>query len=176
MASAGSESPAPLPPDLVSVGRVIEAYGVKGWVKVQPFNAPPESVLRSARRWWVDGRPVEIERARVHGATIVAKPQGSEDRDAAEGFKGAEIWVSRTDFPSAPAGEYYWVDLVGCEVVNREGAGLGTVRAVEDYGAHPILLTRDPDGRDRMIPFVEAFLVEVDVEGRRIVADWQPDY
>ena len=164
------------PADLVSVGRVVEAYGVKGWVKVQPFNAPPESVLRAARRWWLDGRPVGIERARVHGATIVAKPEGSEDRDSAQALKGLEILVSRADFPSAPAGEYYWVDLVGCAVTNREGASLGTVRAVEDYGAHPLLLTREPDGRDRMIPFVGDFIVAVDIAARRIVVDWQPDY
>lgn len=164
------------PADLVSVGRVIEAYGVKGWVKLQPFNAPQESVLRSARRWWLDSGPLAIERSRIHGASIVAKPAGFDDRDAAQSLKGREIRVSRADFPPPSPGEVYWVDLVGCAVVNREDQDLGTVRAVEDYGAHPILLTRDSSGRDRMIPFVEAFLVEVDVPGRRIVADWQPDF
>lgn len=127
-----------LPSDLVAVGRVTDAYGVRGWVKVLPYNAPTESVLRSCRRWWLpDGRSVAVERVRVHGASIVCKPAASEDRDAALAYKGLELRMRRADFPEGPAGEFYWVDLVGCAVVTPGGEGLGTVESVEDYGAHP---------------------------------------
>lgn len=163
--------------DLIAVGRVVDAYGVHGWVKVQPYNAPTESVLRSSRRWWLpDGRSVDIERTRVHGASIVCKPTASTDRDDALALKGLEIRVRRADFPPQSADEFYWVDLVGCEVSNAAGVALGTVDSVEDYGAHPILKTRDPDGRERMIPFIPLYVLEVDIAARRIVADWQPDY
>lgn len=163
--------------DLIAVGRVADAYGVHGWVKVLPYNAPTESVLRSCRRWWLaDGRSVDVERTRVHGASIVCKPVASMDRDDALAFKGLEILVRRADFPKPSGDEYYWVDLVGCAVSNAAGVSLGTVESVEDYGAHPILKTRDSEGRERMIPFIELYVLEVDIVARRIVADWQPDY
>ena len=163
--------------DLIAVGRVVDAYGVRGWVKIQPYNAPQESVLRSCRRWWLpDGSSVRVERARVHAATIVAKPADAQDRDDALALRGLELRVDRAEFPAAAADEYYWVDLVGCSVTNPAGDGLGVVGAVEDYGAHPILKTRDDAGRDRMIPFIDIYVLEVDVAARRIVADWQPDY
>lgn len=167
----------PVPSDLVAVGRVIDAYGVHGWVKLQPYNAPHESVLRTCKHWWLpDGSVLRVERARMHAATIVAKPSGTQDRDDALALKGLEVRVDRAEFPAAAAGEYYWVDLVGCGVSNPAGDDLGSVEAVEDFGAHPILKTRDASGQNRMIPFVDVYIVEVDVAGRRIVADWQPDY
>lgn len=166
----------PVPADLVEVGRIVDAYGIRGWVKIAPFNDPQESVLRSCRRWWLpDGRALVVERVRVHGATIVAHPVGCEDRDAAAALKGLTLRVSRADFPAGGRGEYYWVDLVGCRVADRQDRALGEVVAVEDYGAHPILILRDAAGRSRMVPFVEAWIVEVDPAARRIVADWPVD-
>ena len=176
--TSGQEGAAPpgVPADLVTIGRVLDAYGVRGWVKVEPYNAPEDSVLRACRRWWLsDGRSVAVERARQHGATIACKPAGSNDRDSALAYKGLEIRASRAEFPPAAPGEYYWVDLVGCRVSNRESVELGVVAAVVDHGAHPILVIDSGDG-ERLIPFVDAYVDEVDLDGRRIVADWQPDY
>jgi 16S rRNA processing protein RimM len=166
-----------VPADLVEVGRVVDAYGIRGWVKLAPFNDPRESVLRGCRRWWLpDGSSLRVIASRVHGASIVAHPEGFSDRDAAERLRGLTIRVSRADFPPSEHGEYYWIDLVGCAVVNPRGVELGVVRKVEDHGAHPILLLETPDGQDAMIPFVAAWIVEVEIAARRIVADWEPDY
>jgi 16S rRNA processing protein RimM len=166
-----------LPDDLIAVGRVVDAYGTRGWVKVEPYNSPQESVLHACRRWWLpDGRSVVVQSARQHGAVLACKPANCADRDQALAFKGLEIRASRADFPSAGADEFYWVDLVGCQVVNREGVDLGRVESVVDHGAHPILVLAAEGGEQRMIPFVDAFVDDVDLAGRRIVADWQPDY
>jgi 16S rRNA processing protein RimM len=168
------ESP---PADLVEVGRVVDAYGIRGWVKIAPFNDPNESVLRTSRRWWLpDGRPLAVERARVHSATIVARPAGVETREAALALKGLTLRVSRADFPRDRPDEFFWIDLVGCRVVNPQGETLGQVEAVEDHGAHPILVLRDELGVERMIPFVDAHIVSVDLKARAIVAEWQLDY
>ncbi len=168
------ESP---PADLVEVGRVIDAYGIRGWVKIAPFNDPNESVLRTSRRWWLpDGRVLDVESARAHSATIVARPAGVETREAALALKGLTLRVSRADFPGGREDEVYWIDLVGCQVTNPAGDALGEVVSVEDHGAHPILVLRDADDATRMIPFIGAFVVSVDTRARAIVADWQPDY
>ena len=172
----GSTTESP-PADLVEVGRVIDAYGIRGWVKIAPFNDPNESVLTTVRRWWLpDGRALDVERSRVHSATVVARLAGVDTREAALALKGLAVSVSRADFPRDAAGEFYWVDLVGCRVTNPAGEALGRVVAVEDHGAHPILVLSDADGATRMIPFVGDRIVSVDTRARAIVADWQLDY
>lgn len=88
--------------------------------------------------------------------------------------------MPRSSFPTAAEDEYYWVDLIGLEVVNREGVALGTVREPARHGPQTTLVLSFPQegGKEgeRMIPFVSAFVDKVDVAGRRIVVDWQPDY
>mgnify|MGYP000432144635 CR=1 FL=1 len=98
---------------------------------------------------------------------------------AAELLRGARIFLSRTDFPAAQDGEYYWVDLIGLEVINREGVSLGEVRDLLSTGPQTVLVLQQEQGDkpiERMIPFVAAFVDQVDLAGRRITVDWQPDY
>ncbi len=101
------------------------------------------------------------------------------DRNTAEALRGARIFVARSDFPQPEDGEYYWVDLLGLSVVNREGVALGVVRDLLSTGPQTVLvLAYEEDGkeRERMIPFVDAYVDKVDLPGKTIVADWQPDY
>ena len=179
--------PAELPADAVEVGRILDAWGVKGWFKIQPFSASPEALF-SSKRWFIQPseRPgkvsfsgtvcLSIKQARDHADTVVASAHEIPDRHAAEQLKGARIFVSRASFPTPEEGEYYWVDLIGCEVVTPSGQPLGKVEAVGDHGAHPLLRLQGADGRERLIPFVEAHVPEVDVKARRIVADWDPEF
>ena len=185
------EAPA-IPGDLVTVGRIVDSYGVRGWVKVESYNQAQDSVLGRVRCWWV--RPssaargpsliartvtpsaCEIERVRSHGGILVAKPRTSHDRDTAIALKGYEVLASRSDFPAGDEGEYYWGDLIGCQVENPAGQALGRVFAVEDYGAHPILRLEVEGGPERMIPFIGVYILDVDLPAQRILADWSPDY
>jgi 16S rRNA processing protein RimM len=167
---------------LVALGRVVDAYGVKGWIKVQPYAGAGDSALLGARRWAIRrdasanspalGGEIDIDAVRRHSDSIVAHPCGTRDRDDAIALRGAEVLVARRDFPPPSDGEYYWVDLVGCDVVDAAGAALGRVTAVDDHGAHPIL-TLDTGS---LIPFVAAYVLDVDIERRRIVADWQAQW
>jgi 16S rRNA processing protein RimM len=172
---------------LVVLGRVTDAYGVKGWVKVQPYGGAGDSALLAARNWTlrrlpdasrpgpkapVIDRVVAIEQAKRHSLSVVAKPADSHDRSDAEALKGAEVWVRRGDFPPLVDDEFYWIDLVGCEVTDPQGASLGRVVAVDDHGAHPILQL---DG-GMLIPFVDEYLIEVDPATGRIVVDWRADW
>jgi 16S rRNA processing protein RimM len=94
------------------------------------------------------------------------------------------VFVSRSSFPAAGIDEYYWVDLIGLPVVNREGVALGEVKDLLSTGPQTVLVLEYPkdDGGEpgrageRMIPFVSAYVDQVDVPGRRILVDWQPDY
>lgn len=166
----------------VALGRIVDAWGVRGWVKVEPFNGAQDSALLHARVWHLSrpalpGRPplqaqAGVNRARQHGATVIARLDGLEDRDAALALKGAEVGVYRADFPPAGPDEWYWVDLLGCEVFNLKDASLGRVVSVDDHGAHPVLET----DTGHLIPFVDAYIVDASPQTGRIQVDWDDDW
>lgn len=187
--SASPEHETDFPADAVEVGRVMGAWGVKGWIKVQPFAADPQALF-STKRWYL--RPAEavagpgpgrtpppllrVIQAREHGGLVVAGAQEIPDRGAAEALKGARIFVPRASFPTAGADEYYWVDLIGCEVVNRDGALLGQVADLLETGAHSVLRVEADGAPERLVPFVAAYVDTVDIASRRITVDWGLDY
>ena len=187
-----------LPDDAIEVGRILDAWGVKGWLKVLPHSTDPEALF-AAKSWFLQVpdakfRPgfnafsgtvsISIDEAKTHSDSVVAKVSGFDDRTAAEALRGARIFLPRSSFPAAAKDEYYWVDLIGLHVVNREGVALGSVRDLMATGPHSVLCveytaTRE-DGSsatlERMIPFVSVYVDSVDTAAKLITVDWQPDY
>jgi len=180
---------AELPADAIEVGRITDAWGVKGWFKVLPYSADPEALF-SSKRWFLlpaekgaktfEGvGQLKIKEAKNHSDSVVAWAHAVEDRTAADGLRGARIFIAKSSFPTPKADEYYWVDLIGLAVVNREGLVLGQVSELLSTGPQTVLVIHhDADGQtlQRMIPFVSAFVDDVDLVVRRILVDWQPDY
>jgi len=127
---------------------------------------------------------LKITSAREQGDVIVATAQEIPDRTAAESLKGVRVFISRQSFPTASADEFYWVDLIGLSVLNREGELLGEVIDLLDTGPHSVLRVRKPDAApdakpddaERLIPFVAAFVDKVEMEHKRIIVDWGLDY
>ena len=120
-----------------------------------------------------------IREAKEHSDVIVASSEDVPDRNAAEALRGARVFVPRSSFPTAGDDEYYWVDLIGLAVVNREGVALGRVRELLASGPQTTLVldaTEDGKPVERMVPFVSVFVDKVDLAGRLITVDWQPDY
>ena len=159
------------------MGRITIPFGVKGWFKVHSLTETPESLL-GYPRWWIGSDPnwreVRVEQAKVQSGALVAKLEGCEDRDAAALYRGKDIAIPREAFPEAAANEYYWADLVGLEVVNTEGVGFGTVSEVLETGANDVLVVKGD--RERLIPFIEQVIREVDIAGRSIRVEWGADY
>ena len=180
---------AELPADAVEVGRIADAWGIKGWFKVLSHSADPQALF-SSKRWFIlpsekgaktfsGVRKLAIKEAKTHSDTVVATAQDIDDRTAAEALRGARIFVARASFPTAEKDEYYWVDLIGLDVVNREGIALGQVKELLSTGAQTVLVMEfEQDGKtqERMIPFVAVYVDDVDVANRVIKVDWQPDY
>ncbi len=191
---------AELPADAVEVGRILDAWGIKGWFKVLPHSASPEALF-SSKRWfllpperstqprrptdaattqdWTEPLLLRVREAKDHSDSVVACSEDIADRNAAESLKGARIFVPRSSFPTPEEGEYYWVDLIGLQVVNREGVVLGEVRDLMATGPQTVLvLQAEEAGKkiERMIPFVSAFVDKVDTAARCITVDWQADY
>lgn len=191
--SLRAETEASWPADAVEVGAVIDAYGLKGWLKIAP-HAQDGRALLGAKRWWLlKGREGQAHRerhsavrvsAKVHGDSVVGQLSGLVDRDAALLLRGARVYVSRAEFPAPAADEYYWVDLIGLDVANEAGVELGKVANLIDNGAQSVLrvtyASTDKDGKpaagERLIPFVGVFVKTVDLAAKRIVVDWEADY
>ena len=159
------------------MGRVAAPYGVRGWVKVQTLTESIEGLL-AYNPWWI-GRsdqwsPRRLLEGRVHGNGLIAQIEGVADRTDAVSLRGASIAVLRSELPAPPSGQYYWADLIGLSVVNRQGEALGQVAEVLSTGANDVIVVRGD--RERLIPFVEPVLCEVDLGAARLVVDWELDY
>ena len=209
-----------MPTDLVELGRVVSAYGVKGWIKVQPHSSQAE-VLLQARTWWIKApvpvsqgagafarspgqsagsvsglmRAAQVLAARTHAATVIAQIDLAPDREAAETFKASTVWVSRSQFPATEDDEYYWVDLIDCQLFGEhDGASvfIGIVQDVVDNGAHAVLrvarasvssdgqvdLLRSAKGhtQDVLVPFVKAHVHTVDLANKRLESNWPVEF
>ena len=132
---------------------------------------------------------LNVQGVRDQGDAIVATAPEIADRDAAEAMKGVRVFVSRATFPKTDDDEFYWIDLIGLSVFNRDNAALGDVIGLIDTGPHCVLRVKpvsaevqggdapaEPAADERLIPFVEAYVDSVDIAGRRIVVDWGLDY
>jgi 16S rRNA processing protein RimM len=192
-----------MPADAVEVGRVLGAWGIQGGLKVKPFAAEPQALF-SSKRWFLlppaVARPLvslagkafspppllRVKQAREHGDTVLATVHDVEDRDAAQALAGYRVFVARTSFPTPGHDEFYWVDLIGLGVENRQGLALGNVVGLLETGPHCVLRVQPPADcgspagdagvSEVLIPFVNAYVDEVDLPGRRLHVDWQVDW
>lgn len=163
---------------MVTLGRVLGPWGVKGWIKVLSFTDPLENIVDFPT--WVldlggDRQVVELEDGRAQGDQVVAKLASSPDREAAQALSGAQILVARASLAPCADGEYYWADLEGLRVVTQAGADLGVVERLFGTGSNDVMVVRG--GRERLIPFIEEQVVkDVDLAAGHIVVDWDPEF
>jgi len=156
------------------------AYGVHGWVRIAP-HTPAADVLCSTRRWWLLGpgaaRLLQVSAVRRHGAGLVAKWEGCDSPEAADALKGAPIGVARGEFPRLEGQEYYWIDLIGLQVVNRSERTLGVVKGLRSSAAHDLLEIEPAQGSaEILVPMVGDFVDGVDLEAGTIRVNWEPEW
>ena len=154
---------------MIEFGRIADAYGVRGWVKVVVDE--PE-VLAAQPVWWIGGDEFKVEDAKAHSAKLLAKLGGIDTPELARKYKGKAVSIPR---PAAGKGRYYWDDLVGLEVVNSQGLVLGVVKGLFSNGAHDVMeLSGD---KPRLLPWVPDVVVKkVDLPERRIDVEWGADW
>lgn len=159
------------------MGRIAAPFGVKGWVKLQPYSEDP-GTLMDFESWRVGRgeqyRQFSVEAVQDHGNALVAKLVGIDDRDAAYALRGQEVSVERADLPPPEDNEFYWSDLVGLRAINREGVELGKVDSLMETGAHDVLVIKGT--RAHLVPFVAAFVGKVDLAGGTVEVDWGEDW
>jgi 16S rRNA processing protein RimM len=168
---------------VIVLGRIVAPFGVHGWVKIHAFGDDPDS-WRHIKEWWLgreaDGsewRRLELQELKAHGKAWVARFAGIDGRSGAEGLEGLFVAAPREALPKPGRDEYYWADLVGLQVDNLQGDRLGTVSQLIDTGANAVLVVaRQEDGAEQLLPFVAQVVKEVDVRGGCIRVDWGKDW
>lgn len=151
----------------IALAAVAGAHGVKGEIRLKLFSDSIESLSRH-EQVYVGGVERRLLSVRDGGNTAVARVEGVSDRSAAEALRGSLIQVDRSALPPLEEGEYYHADLIGLPAVDAEGNGVGTVAAVENYGAGDLLEIEDAKGRRSLISFREGI---ADLKDGRIVLD-----
>ena len=160
----------------VLLGYISGAHGVKGWVKVFSYTQPREQIIEYSP-WTLDnGQTVQVEAGGAHGSTVIAKLQGTDDRDAALRLMRKKIRVPEASLPELGDGEYYWFQLIGMRVVSVSGDTLGTLSEMIETGANDVMLVK-LDDTERLIPFVQgAVVTNIDLQERLITVDWEADF
>jgi 16S rRNA processing protein RimM len=151
----------------IALAAVAGAHGLKGELRLKLFADSAGSLARHSRLH-VGGRDLALKDIKGGGKTAIARFEGINDRSAAEALRGSLVEVDRDQLPPLEEGEYYHADLVGLPCVDDAGTALGTVVAVENFGAGDLLEVERPDGKRALIPFRDPI---ARLDGGRIVLD-----
>lgn len=172
---------------LITVGEIVGAYGVKGWVKVKSDTQPENNILQYAP-WWLKTRhgvrQVEVDQTKERPQGLVVHLSGLDDRDEAAALRGTQIAVQRDRLPQLDAGEYYWHQLIGLVVTSLwDGSEhvLGKVTSLLETGANDVLVVRGGpaglDQRERLVPYLPGDVVKnVDLAQGTMLVEWDPEF
>ena len=159
------------------MARISGPYGVKGWIKIQPFTVDINQLLNK-KEWLIGDEKSSIsypiETSKIHGNSIVAKLVNIDDRDAAFGLRNKTILIPKQELPALEKGEYYWNDLMGHAVINQKQEHLGVVQTFLETGANDVLVVKGD--KEYLIPFIPHVILNVDMEKKEIEVDWDKDF
>ncbi|MEL5848253.1 MAG: ribosome maturation factor RimM [Candidatus Igneacidithiobacillus chanchocoensis] len=166
------------PPEVenwIPLGRISGLYGVRGAVKVFSYTEDRDGILDHPV-WYLGAarQPYAVLAGTLQAGAVVANLAGVEDRELARTLIGQEIAIPAADLPPLPEGEYYWRDLIGLQVVNRESVLLGRVKNLLETGANDVLVVVDEAGAETLIPWTAE--VTVDRVQRQIQVDWDKSW
>ncbi len=190
----------PIESDRVLLGHITGTSGLKGWVKVHSDTDPRENIF-GFKSWWLENSgtwtQVDVLQGRPQGKTIVVHIKGFDTPETASVLIGAKIAVSRLDLPKPAAGEYYWRDLIGMQVVTLDGVDIGPIDRLFETGANDVAVVKDcrvkPEtdsggsadesmgkegqGKEVLVPWlVPDVITDVNFGERQITVDWDPDF
>mgnify|MGYP001764552578 CR=1 FL=1 len=151
----------------INIGKVVNVTGLKGELRIFPYTQSPDRFL-VLRTVYLGEEPKEILGARLKGSLAILKVRGVEDRSAAETYKGREVYMDAGELEALPEGTYYVRDLIGLPVEDNTRGRVGVLADVRDSGPQSLFVIRRDDGREFLVPAVEAFFTGVD-QDRKVV-------
>lgn len=170
-----------MPPSRVTIGRIGAPYGLKGWVKVQSFTDPPSNLCNYSQGWlqhpeqniW---QPYQAN-IKQSSKTILFKFADCDNPETARKLTGGVVAIEREALPNLQKDEYYWSDLENLKVITRTGVLLGTVDYFITTGANDVIVVRESQGkRERLIPYIDDVIIEVNLKSQEIIVDWDSEF
>ena len=165
----------------IVLGEIMGPHGLQGEVRVRIASDDPEPLLNAEAVWLgKSSTDPEARRYRVHGCGLGRKGevrvrfQGVEGREAVARLIGLIVTSPATLLPELPAGEFYWYELIGCQVESESGEQVGSVREIWETGAHDVLVVEGGDGSQHLISTARELVPEIDPEAGRIVIESLP--
>lgn len=173
------------PTNPIVLGKLGAAYGIRGWLKVFSSTEHAESIF-DYQPWFIQRsgqwQHIELEDWKHHNKDIILKLKGVDDRDAATLLTNSEIVVDSAQLPELDNNEYYWKDLMGCQVVTLQGYNLGTITDMMETGSNDVIVIKanlkDAFGiKERLVPFLDGQVIKkVDLKSKLIEVDWDPGF
>ncbi len=166
------------------VGRIVGAFGVQGWLRVQSFTEPPQN-LSEYRHWYIETasgwRSLQADQHKWHGDRLMVHVKGCEDRDQAQSLAQHNIGIASDELPDLVADEFYWHELQGLQVYTSGGVLLGRVDKLLETGANDVLVVvsceNSIDDRERLLPYLPGQVVtSVDLAAGELRVDWDPAF
>lgn len=157
----------------ILMAKIGAAQGLRGEVRVSSYTEDPTALGDYGNLVAADGRVFEILELREAKTVVIVRFRGINDRNAAEALNGLELFIDRDNLPDEDLeeDEFFYTDLEGLAVVDAEGKSYGSVSAVYDFGAGDLLELKGAGRRPSLIPFTEASVLEIDLEGGTILID-----
>ncbi|MCA6222891.1 ribosome maturation factor RimM [Photorhabdus antumapuensis] len=174
-----------LPENPIVLGKLGSTYGIRGWLRVFSSTEHAEDIFEY-QPWFIqlEGRwqHIELEAWKHHNQDMIIKIKGIDDLDAANLLTNYEIIVDSEQLPELDTGDYYWKDLIGCQVISTAGYSLGTVNDMMETGSNDVMVIKanlkDAFGiKERLIPFLDGQVIKkVDLATKTIEVDWDPGF
>lgn len=169
----------------IALGKIGSPYSISGWIRVFSFTENKESIF-NYQPWRIEKAHqrffVELSDWKRHSKSLIIKIKGINNRDAASTLTHFKITVNLSELPSLEESDYYWQDLIGCQVVTIAGYRLGKVIHMMETGSNDVMVLKsclqDTFGiKERLVPFLHGQVIKkVDLISRVIKIDWDPSF
>lgn len=162
----------------IIIGKFGAPFSVRGWIKLHSYTDPITNFLNYSTLYverhnnW---QPLKIVEGKVHGEFLVVKIAGFDDRDEVRQFTNCVVGVDRELLAELPENEFYWEDLLGLDVENLDGIKFGKITQMLATGSNDIMQVETKDKR-RMIPYTSDAVKKVDLNAKKVIVDWDPEF
>ena len=161
------------PDSRILIGKVSGCFGVKGWLKIFSYSDPRENIT-TYKSWLVGDKLFDSVESKKNGKLIVAKLEGINDKETAQTLIGQKIEILQSQLRQLDTNQFYWKDLIGLSVTNKQGVDLGIIKNMLETGSNDVIIIKGD--RERLIPYItDKTIIKVDLSNKTMLVDWHED-